>query len=433
MQLEDLLQRALQANRTLQENALLVESSRYSRQSAESDFALKFQPSANFGISGSNTTSEQTRGISGKISRKNSLGIEASVTPSISYREDSGTVTGLGARLSIPLFRGFGREYNYDALYAADFSLATATRNMYLSEVEIVLETVGLVYEVLRQQELVKLFSFQKQRFEGHVHRARIMEATGLSSPIDTYRARIRLSDVREQLTIAREKYRSSLDRLKVLLAYPVESTLTPQAPLSYSPTRISEAKAIGIALENRIELEQSEADFLEAERKSKVAKRGLLPDINLVGTYRKSAFSDDFTGFDPDSDEFWSLGLTSSTDFSRSREKAAYQQSLLEKRRRQLQKQSRKDEIISEVKSRLDALKQEEQRIALREDQIIQARGKMRLAEIKFAHGMGDNFDLVESETEFLRAKTNLLSEKIGYIVGQYRLRAALGTLLAR
>jgi outer membrane protein TolC len=54
-----------------------------------------------------------------------------------------------------------------------------------------------------------------------------------------------------------------------------------------------------------------------------------------------------------------------------------------------------------------------------------------MRLAEIKFSHGMGDNFDLIESETELQRAKTDLLSEKTSYIVGQYRLRAALGTLL--
>ena len=84
-------------------------------------------------------------------------------------------------------------------------------------------------------------------------------------------------------------------------------------------------------------------------------------------------------------------------------------------------------------MKNRLDALKQEEQRIALRQDQIIQAKGKMRLAEIKFSHGMGDNFDLLESEIEYQQAKTNVLSEKNAYIVGQYRLRAALGTLLAR
>jgi len=433
MLLEELLQRALLANRTLQQNALQVESRQYSLRSAESEFDWKFQPSANVGISGRSNTSAQTRGVSGKISKKNSLGVEASVTPSITYREASGSAGGVGASLSIPLFRGFGREFNYDAVHAADFSLATSTRNMYLSEVEIVLETVTLVYEILRQQALVNLFSLQEKRFKGHVHRASIMEDTGLSSPIDTYRARIRLGDVQEQLTVAREKHRASLDRLKVLLAYPVESALKVKAPLSYAPTRISDKKAIEIALENRIELEQSGADLLESERKSRVAKRGLLPDIKLVGTYRRKTFPGDFSEFDVDSDEYWSIGLTSSTDFSRTREKAIYQQSLLEVRRKKLQLQTRSDEIISEVKNRLDALKQEEQRIALRQDQIIQAKGKMRLAEIKFSHGMGDNFDLLESEIEYQQAKTNVLSEKNAYIVGQYRLRAALGTLLAR
>jgi len=42
-----------------------------------------------------------------------------------------------------------------------------------------------------------------------------------------------------------------------------------------------------------------------------------------------------------------------------------------------------------------------------------------------------GSNFDFIESETELLHAKVNLLSSKISYIVGQYRLRATLGTLI--
>jgi outer membrane protein TolC len=44
----------------------------------------------------------------------------------------------------------------------------------------------------------------------------------------------------------------------------------------------------------------------------------------------------------------------------------------------------------------------------------------------------MANNFDLIEAETELQEARTNLLAAKIEYIVGTYRLRAALGTLIA-
>ena len=433
VQLEQLLERALKANRFLRQNALQVLGSQYTRQSAESDFDWKLFPSADIGVTRSNTVTEQTRGLSGKISKKNSLGIEVSVTPSIWYRENSGSTTGVAASLSVPLLRGFGKEYTLDTLYAAQYAIDTSTRTMYISQVQIILDTVNLVYEIIKQRGFIDLYSLQEKRLQGHVATAGIMETSGLSTPIDTYRASLGLHDVQQQLSVAREKYLASLERLKNLLAYPPDEYLEIDAPLTFTPTTIAEDKAIAIALDNRIELEQSKADLDEAARKSRVAEKGLLPDLKLVASYHNNYLSDDFSDFSSDSDEFWSIGISSSTDFSRTREKAAFQQSLLEVRKKKLQYQSREDEILSEVKKQLDALHKGEQRIRIRKEQIVQAKGKMRLAEIKFSHGMGNNFDLIESETELQGAETNLLTEKSNYIVGQYRLRAALGTLIAR
>ena len=431
--LQQLLQRALQENRSIQQNILRVQTDQYAVRSAESAFDWKLQPVANLGLSHNENSTEQATGVSSEIRKKSSQGIEASLAPYIAYVKDSGTSSGVGVSLSVPLLRGFGQEYNYDAVRAADFALATSTRNVYLKEVDIVLETVGLVYEILRQQELVKLYSFQDKRLQGHVATARIMETTGLSSPIDTYRAQIRLKDVQEQLTVARQRYRVSQDRLKVLLAFPMETRLEVKAPLSYKPTRIGAEEAEKIALANRVEMVQAAADLSEASRKSRVAERNLLPDLKLVATYRKNTFLEGIGSSELYYGDYWRIGLTSSTDFSRTVEKSSFQQSLLQLRRVKLQQQDRRDTILAEVKAQLTALEQEEHRIQLRREQIVQARGKMRLAEIKFSHGMGDNFDLIESETELQRAKTNLLTEKTSYIVGQYRLRAVLGTLLER
>ncbi len=433
MTLEQLLKRALQANRSIQQNILRVQTNQYALRSAESVFDWKVQPVANLGLSRSEDSTNQASGISSEIRKKNGLGIEASLAPSIAYIKDSGTSSGVGVSLSVPLLRGFGREYNYDAVRAADFALATSTRNVYLAEVDIVLETVALVYEILRQQELINLYTFQEKRLQGHVATATVMETTGVSSPIDTYRAEIRLKDVQEQLSVAQEGYRASLDRLKVLLAFSMNTRLTVEATLSYKLTRIQAAEAEKIALANRVEMVQAAADFSEATRKSRVAKRNLLPDLKLVATYRKNTFLEGLDSSELYYGDYWSVGLTSNTDFSRTVEKSSFQQSLLQVRRVKLQQQDRRDMILAEVKAQLTALEKEEHRIQLRREQIVQARGKMRLAEIKFSHGMGDNFDLIESETELQRAKTNLLTEKTSYIVGQYRLRAALGTLLER
>ncbi len=431
LDLDHLLGRALEANRYLLQSALQVRSAEYRLQGARSGFDWKVQPVANLGLSRSEHTTAQASGLAGRISRKTGLGIELALTPSVAYEKDNGSSSGVGVSLSVPLLRGFGREYNYDPVHAADYTLASDTRKVYLAEVETIVETVSLGYEIVRQQEMIRLYSGQEKRLQGHVATARIMEESELGSPIDTYRAKIRLKDVEDQLSVAQEKYQATLDRLKILLAYPVTTHLRLDLPLTYRPTTIEEDKAVEIALANRLELEQAAADLAEARRKSRVAKKRVLPDLKLVATYRKNSFLEGLDSNELYYGDYWSVGLTSSTDLARTEEKTAFQQSLLKIRRSQLDQKTRHDTVVAEVKNQLAALEKEEQRIELRRQQIVNARGKMRLAEIKFSHGMADNFDLIESETELQKARVDLLSEKTAYIVGQYRLRAALGTLV--
>ncbi len=433
LNLGQIISQARSANRQLLQNALLVQNNQYSLLRAESEFDWKVRPVANVGLSKNGNSTDRASGISGKISKKNSLGIETSFTPSIAYLNDDNVSSGVGVTLSVPLFRGFGKEFNYDPVYSAGFALESSIRNVYLAEVEKILETVTLSYEVVRQQTLVDLYIEQNKRLLKHVATIEIMEKTGLGNQIDTYRAQIRQKDVQDQLAAAIQKHQASLDRLKVLLALPIETDLEIDIPLSYELTKIGLEEAEQIALENRLEIEQATADLVEARRKARVAEKRILPDVNFVASYRKNVFLESIDASDTFFDDYWSIGFTSDTDFSRSAEKASYQQSLLNVRRMQLKQETQRDLIRTEVKNRLTALEKEAQSIRLRKKQIVQARGKKRLAEIKFSHGMGGNFDFIESETELQRASANLLTEKTNYIVGQYRLRAALGTLITR
>ena len=433
LSLQQVIERVRTANRYLIQTGLLVESGRYTLKNARSDFDWKIRPVANVGISGSKQTSEQASGIAGSISKKNEFGIETSFSRSVAYVQDKGMSSGVGVSLAVPLFGGFGKDVQYDKIYAADFALQSSKRTYYLAEVEKVLETVTLVYEILRQQSLIKMFSMQRKRLEMHVATVEIKEKTGVGNQIDTYRARIRLKDVQNQVSVAQQKYKGGLDRLKALLAMPVGSELSITAPMSYTPTRITNEEAEKIALANRAEIQQADADYLEAKRKSRVFEKRINPDLKFVASYRKNTFLQGLDATESYYGDYWSVGLTTDTDVSRSSQRSAFKQSLLNVRREQLKKQNQSQSIIADIRSRLLSLQQDEKSIQFREEQIVQAQGKRRLAEIKFSHGMGGNFDLIEAETELQRAQTNLLQGQTNYIVGQYRLRAALGTLVSK
>jgi outer membrane protein len=417
---------ALRNNRSLHNAAAAIESRELSLDVGRSEFDFKIVPSTELGI----TDETETIGAGISLEKKFPAGIRAAISPRL-FRDSDGFSGGLSTGLSIPLLRGFGSAVNRDAVRGADFSLRAARRTYYQNQVNVVLETVAAFHEIVEQEELVRLLESQSRNLSGHAELARIKEKVGLATPIDTYRAEIRRKDVENQESLAREHLRNAEDRLKFVLSFPLESSIRISATVAPEPIRIGFEEAVEIAMANRIEMEHARDEIREARRRSEVAKHHVLPQLDLELRYDRFGDSDDFRRSLRFEDERWSLRLVSATDWARTSEKTHFRQSLIQVRTARVNAETRQEEIRREVRRLLEALSKAEERMAIRKDQIRQAEGKLALAQIKFNHNMADNFDIIEAETEVRQAGVNLLAVQTDYIVGTYRLRASLGTLL--
>lgn len=429
--LADVIDLALRGNRSLLSSGYGVESQEFSVDAARSEFEWKIFPKA------AAAASDETRRLGGgvTVTKKFAPGPVASLSPEIArnYNADDDEAYGsqLDISLTVPLLRGFGSDVNLNNVAAARYSLRTARRSYYLVKVSTVLEAVAAVYTIVQQRELVDLYQEQIERFQSHAVVAGAREKIGLATPIDVFRARIRLKDAQDSLNRAQEALRNAGDRLKIVLATPLEQALNVTAPLDCPPVDTGIYQAVETALQQRVELKQADDDLQEAKRASHLAKNDLNPQLDLVANYTRLDNDDTFAGASRLSEEQWGINLTSTTDWSRTAEKATYRQSLLNVKRAELNRSVRSDGIIREVRQFYEALQKARQRMQIRNDQIDQAQGKLALARIKFSHGMADNFNLIEAETELQEARSNLLTAKIEYIVGTYRLRAAVGTLI--
>jgi outer membrane protein TolC len=431
--LEEAINLALDANRNLVRSASGVESQRLSLASVESQFDLKIFPSTNLAFE------EDYESIGGGISLEKEFGLgpRASVRPTIERSEiesqEKNYYGRTGFSLDVPLLRGFGKTVNLDSVRSSEYSVRSAERSLYLSKVNTVVDTVSAVYNVMEQRELVRLYDSQVQRLQGHAETAKIRERVGLATPIDVYRAQIRLKDAEDSLTQALESLRDAKDALKLILALPLERRIDVSAPVAYQPVNLDLNDAVKIALDNRIELEQAKDQIREAERRSRVSKHNLLPQLDIAMNYETYGSSEDFGHSLEFDEDRWTISLVSTTDWARTSERAAYRQSLIDIRTARLDLEARQDEITRDVRRQLDALRRAEERIDIREEQIRQAEGKLALARVKFNHGMADNFDVIEAESELQRARVDLLAVKTEYIVGTYNMRAVLGTLIER
>ena len=424
---------ALGANRGIIFSANTVANSELSLEAAESEFEVKFVPTVGTSISdaGSASDRESNLNVEGVVEKKFTFGPSGSIGPRV-VRSDSGNyTTGIGVLLNIPLFKGFGREYNLNWVDASSHSLRNSRRSYYLKRDRTVVDTVSAVYEIVEQEYLEKLYRTQVEMYRGHAKTAMIKEKAGLASSIDVYRAKISIKDAEDNLSRTQKSLADAKDRLKLILAISLSMDIQATAPVEYELVILKQEQAIEIALANRVELRQARDSMDEAIRKSRIAKHNLWPYFNLLMDYERAGTSEDFSESMNFEENTWSVSLTGGSSWPRTAEKAAFSQSLISIKTERLRLELTRDEIQREVRGQLEVLKEAENSIKIRQEQIKTAEGKLALAKVKFSHAMADNFDVIESETELGDARVNLLSARTEYIVGTYKMRSVLGTLI--
>ncbi len=426
LSLEQCIQLALAQNRSLRlsQNSLSVREK--SLEAAQTAFDVLYYPAV-----GAGTIDGEKDVSAGITARKRfTLGPELSVSPRAGTFVDNYSAE-MGISLDIPLFRNFGKDINLDPIRSGQFALRSADRSLYLAQASTIMSVISAVYRIIDQNKRVQINQEQVQRFKAYAALADAKERVNLASPIDVYRSLIRLRDAENRLSVSREALDEAYDNLKIILALPVDRKISVQAPLDLEPVKINLEAAIETAMENRIELAQSRDAHQESLRRASLSKQRILPDIRLRMGYNRYGRDMDSMGDLNLSEDTWRIMLTSSSDLMRTTEKINYQQSLYEVENARLNIQSSRDEIQKQVRREMTALEKALDRIRTSEKQIHEARGKRSLAEIKFNHGLADNFDVIEAETELQQAQINLVATQVDYIVGRYRLRSALGTLV--
>ncbi len=428
--LSQAIELALSKNRNLRSSYYSIQSQEFSLAATESAFDVKVSPVGEVGIE-SSADEESSWSAGGTIRKKFTTGIEFGLSPSVGKGENDFSAA-LNFKLDVPLFRGWGEAKALDPVYSSRFALSEANYSLRLAQVNLVLETVQVVYEVIGQQEIIRIIQEQLGPLQEYLIVTKVKEKAGIVSQMDVYRSELRIKGEQANLASAQEQEKNSSDRLKQVLALPLEKKLLIQAPISYEEVEADLPSFIQIAMENRLEVKRKRDSIVEKKRKQKLAEHNLQPDLKLIAGYNRLGYSDTFGDSFRFDEGLWSVRLSSTTDLARSEEHAAYEQSRILVRQEELGFQTVRENIVQEIRMRLNGLEKAKQRITINQGQINDALGKLKLADIKFRFGEADNFDLVQAQSELQQARIGLVGEKIRYILESYRLRAALGTLIA-
>ena len=422
------LERARSANRALIASELAIESERRSLAAARSDFALKIVPTSTVGrLAGSalsnDTGLNATLGLQAR--QKLEWGTVVSMGPSYNRAGDASNTT-LNVSLHQPLLGGFGPDVHLEGVRQAEFAVASAARSREQAAINIALEIVASYHEALKQERIARLSAALEERLRRHSLISARKERAGLASPMDTFRAEIRRNDAKESGNQAVSALETAMGRLRLLLALPPDTELR----LSEPATPAIEFDALEErSLQARLELQQLQAELEEARRAAIVAAKATLPDLAINVSYGHAALADPSWGsLVPVTQRQWSVHLQASGDVRRAAERERHRRALLRIQALENSLAEKADDVRRQVRQQLRAIEESRSRMAVRSEQIRQAEGKLALAEVKFAHDMADNFDLIEAETELYRARGDLAAAEADLAVGIRGLRAAVG-----
>jgi outer membrane protein TolC len=422
---------ALTASRKLGSAYSAVEQAEINMETAATEFDLKILPKGDMGFVGGGPAKEGwTIGTGVEFYKKCIRGTRISFNPSF-MKAAKDFRSNLRASIKQPLLRGFGVEYNLAPIRAAQYGKRTAYRNLYIAQSRLIMQTIQAMYDVARLEAIVELEKESVQRIKNFCASTRVKERIGMCNALDVYRAEIELKHAEEGLNQSLDRLQDAKDGVRDLLSLDWDQEIEITVPLEYEPVQVPIEEAIEVALTHRIEVDQARDHIQESRRLMRQAKDNLRPDLNLAVDYTSFAYDEMFTrSWSTKRESTWGFGLTTSSDLYKVNENAAYEQSIINSDEAMRNEEQLRENIILDVKRVIRTLARTEEKMAGQEEQILNSQKESRLAKLKFAHGLANNFDLIQSEKNLRAAQNGLISALIEHKITTFKLLAILGTL---
>jgi len=329
-----------------------------------------------------------------------------------------------------PLLRGAGREVAYENLTQAERDVVYALRDFELFRQDFSLQVLTKYYAILRQKQVVENSRHTLEQFRFLRQRSDALFKVGKVRTIDRYRAKQEELTASNNLITEQETLSALLDDFKVLLGLPISARIDvenvrPEA----TAARIDLKSALSAALHNRLDLKTLVEQVEDAERGVRIARNGLLPDLDLSASYTVggSRTGDTSTFY---RDRSRSVGIALSLPLDKVADRNAYKRALIRWHRQVRALTLARDNIRVQVLNTYRRLRRLENSVRIQKANLELAGKRVENAKLRFEAGELGNRDVVEAQSAKLRAQNALIRAILDYEVTRLQLKRDIGIL---
>jgi outer membrane protein len=326
-----------------------------------------------------------------------------------------------------PIFAGFSILRQYDI---AKLGLDAAEIKDKLMRQDIILEAKTVYFTLLKAQKLRKVAEETVVQIDAQKNVAENFYQVGMSPLNDLLQAQVELANAKQELIVAKNNMENAESDFNTLLRRPINAFVAVEDILDYSSFEKDIDYCLAEAEKIRLEIKIADLDVEIAQKELQLAKKDYYPSINLEGNYFREGTEWDVDGgygiFDS---EGWNIAAVASWNFF---EWGRTYYGTNEKRSRLSQAQSRKDELLDnirqEVKKAYLRTQEAEKAIITVEKAIEQAKENFRINEERYKEQVATSTDVLDAQTLLSRTITNYYNALYAYKTSKAALYRAMG-----
>ena len=280
-------------------------------------------------------------------------------------------------------------------------------------------------FTVLQRDNLQKLGQESVDRLADHLKNVQAQYDVGVVAKVDVLRSEVELNDAEQSLTQAQNAYELAVSQMDKIVGLPLDTKLQLENILVYNPYDHDLPYCLQYASDHRPELEQAKQKVKAAEGSLVAARSGYQPQVTGHATQNLGK-NDNWPG---DGRNNWSVGVSVSMNIFDSG--VTYSKIHGAKADLEAAKEEYRDTVDSlnlEVRSNYLNMREAEKRIKTTEVAVEQAEEDYRIAQLRYANGVGTNTDVMDASVALTQAKDNYLQALYDYNTSKTDLETSMG-----
>ena len=259
---------------------------------------------------------------------------------------------------------------------------------------------------------------------QDHLKNVQAQYDVGVVAKVDLLRSQVELTNAQQQLIQAQNTYDNAEAALNNYMGLPHGTKLQPTEVLQYNLYDGTMEDCIAYGLTHRLDLQQSKLQVDYAKGALNAAKSGWRPYVNGVA-------SNNWTqgNWPGDDNENWAIGLNLSMNVFDSgvtgSKVDAAKASLMQAEESYRQDA---DTVRLDVRNCYNNLREAEKRINTTKLAVAEAEEDYRIAQVRYANGVGTNTDVMDAEVALTTARNNYNTAMYDYNTSHNALLTSMG-----